>query len=170
MLIKDLLNFARPPKPQLTVVDVNKVLDAAVNFSLKSNPRPIQVLISKAEDIPATVADPMQLQQVFLNLLLNAADAMPDGGNLVVKTVYDKAEDAIWIYISDTGKGIDRKILDKIFQPFFTTKSKGTGLGLAISKRLIEQHGGTMSAENNPDAGAKFTISLPVKRGGELHR
>ena len=110
------------------------------------------------------MADPMQLQQVFLNLLLNAIDTMQDGGTLFVKTSYDAGENAVQIEISDTGKGIDEKVIAKIFQPFFTTKPKGTGLGLAITKRLIEQHGGDISAENNPGGGATFKIRLPVKK------
>lgn len=168
-LLKDLLNFARPPKPQLTIVDINKLLDTAISFSLKSNHDSLKVFADKDESLPITIADPMQLKQVFLNLLLNAVDSMPDGGELVVKTSYDKFIDMIKISITDTGKGIDQKIMDKIFQPFFTTKVKGTGLGLATSKRLIEQHGGAISVESNLDGGTKFTISLPVRHSGEIH-
>lgn len=96
-----------------------------------------------------------------MNLLLNAVDAMPEGGTVVLKTSLAEATHTITVDISDTGKGIDAAIRDKIFQPFFTTKSKGTGLGLAISKRLIEEHGGKISIEGNNGGGSTFRISLP---------
>jgi signal transduction histidine kinase len=105
----------------------------------------------------------MQLQQVFLNLVLNAVDAMPNGGILNVRTFFEPGPDLIHVEISDTGKGIGKEHLDMIFQPFFTTKPKGTGLGLAISKQLIEQHGGSISADANPGGGTVFRIQLPWK-------
>ena len=169
-LIKSLLKFARPPKPNLMDSDVNDILNETVTFSLKhpslssETSTSINVLKHFDNSLPEIMADPMQLQQVFLNLLLNAIDTMKDGGTLFVKTSYDAGKNAVQIEISDTGKGIDEKVIDKIFQPFFTTKPKGTGLGLAITKRLIEQHGGDISAENNPGGGATFKISLPVKK------
>jgi signal transduction histidine kinase len=109
------------------------------------------------------MADPMQLQQVFLNLMLNAIEAMPDGGALAVKTAYDAVLDSINIAIADTGQGIEQSMLDQIFQPFFTTKRKGSGLGLAVSRRLIEQHGGDVYVESTPDKGTVFNISLRVQ-------
>jgi two-component system NtrC family sensor kinase len=116
-------------------------------------------------DLPEIIGDPMQLKQVFMNLLLNAVDAMPEGGTVVLKTSFGEAAHAVMVDISDTGKGIDARVLDKMFQPFFTTKSKGTGLGLAISKRLIEEHGGKISIENNKGGGSTFRISLPCDNG-----
>ena len=106
--------------------------------------------------------DPMQMQQVFLNLMLNAIDAMPKGGSLAIKTAYDNTHNSIEIAIADTGKGIEQTLLDQIFQPFFTTKRKGSGLGLAITRRLVEEHGGTMYVESTPDKGTVFNISLQV--------
>jgi signal transduction histidine kinase len=170
LLMNSLLNFAKPSKPQLAVVDMNDLIDKTVAFSLKhpslSSNTSTKISVSKDFDkrLPETMADPMQLQQAFLNLLLNAIDAMQDGGTLAVKTSYAAEVNAIQIDISDTGRGIDEKVIDKIFQPFFTTKSKGTGLGLAITKRLIEQHAGDICVENKPDRGTIFHISLPVER------
>ncbi|MFZ5997192.1 MAG: PAS domain S-box protein [Nitrospirota bacterium] len=170
LLIRDLLNFAKPPKPQLMQVDIHKTLDAAITFSVKSpsfsteGPKAISIVRNFAPRLPETMADPMQMQQVFLNLLLNATDAMPEGGMLSVQTSYNQEKSAIYIEIADTGKGIDEKAMENIFKPFFTTKPKGTGLGLAITKRLIEQQGGVISAENRPGGGAVFTIVLPVKK------
>jgi two-component system sensor histidine kinase AtoS len=171
-LMKDLLSFAKPPKPQYVDVDLNGVLDMIVSFALKhpsfslrdgSN---INVVKDFDGHIPAVPADPMQLRQIFLNLLLNAAEAMPDGGSLRVKTYYEKSKRTVGVMVSDTGKGIEADCMNKIFQPFFTTKRKGTGLGLAIIKRLIEQHEGSIWVENNPGGGATFTISFPETRNG----
>jgi two-component system sensor histidine kinase AtoS len=170
LLMKELLNFARPPRPQLDIVDINKVLDKATILSEK-NPSFSSVKVVKEYDnrAPGTMADPMQLQQVFMNLLLNAAEAMPAGGMLTLKTLYEENSNSLQIMISDSGKGIDDKAMARIFQPFFTTKAKGTGLGLAITKRLIEQHDGSISVRNNPDGGATFRIVLPVKTVMEEH-
>lgn len=170
LLIKSLLNFAKPPKPQLKVTDINDILDKTITFSLKhpsllsKTSTAIKVLKNFDERLPEMMADPVQLQQVFLNLFLNAIDAMPDRGTLAVKTSYHAEKSSIQIAISDTGKGIDKGVIGKIFQPFFTTKSKGTGLGLAITKRLIEQHEGDIHVENNSDGGTVFNIFLPVKQ------
>ena len=170
LLIKSLLNFAKPPKPQLTAIDVNDILDKTIIFSLKhpslssDTSTSINLLKDFDERLPETMADPVQLQQAFLNLLLNAIDAMPDGGTLAVKTSYHAEGNSIQIAISNTGKGIDEAVIGKIFQPFFTTKPKGTGLGLAITKRFIEQHGGDICVENNPGGGTIFNIFFPVKQ------
>lgn len=169
LLLKDLLNFAKPPKPQLISADINAILDTTVAFSMKSPSfsknaaQAVQVVKDFDPRIPETMADSMQLKQVFLNLLLNAADAMPEGGTLTVRSRYNEASQTIQVEITDTGKGISEEVKAKIFQPFFTTKAKGTGLGLAISKRLIEQHGGMIVVDDNPAGGARFTITLPVE-------
>jgi two-component system sensor histidine kinase AtoS len=170
LLMRELLNFARPPRPQLDIVNINKVLDKAAILSGK-NPSFSSVKVIKEYDnrAPGTMADPLQLQQVFMNLLLNAAEAMPGGGTLLLKTLYDENSNSLHIMISDSGKGIDEKAMARIFQPFFTTKAKGTGLGLAITKRLIEQHEGNISVRNNPGGGTTFRILLPVKTVLEEH-
>jgi signal transduction histidine kinase len=173
-LIKNVLNFARPPKPQLMLVDVNSVFEATVGLAERHPAftarysRPI--LISKDFDplLPETMADPLQFQQVLFNLLLNAADAMPEEGTITVQTSYREPEKSMQIKISDTGKGIDEAIIGKIFQPFFTSKPNGTGLGLAITKGLVEQHGGRISVQNNKDRGATFTIIVPLRTREEV--
>jgi PAS domain S-box-containing protein len=168
LLIKSLLNFAKPPQLQLMLTDVNDLLAKTIEFSLKhpllssNSSSPIKVLQDFDSKMPETMADPMQLQQVFLNLMFNAIEAMPDGGALAVKTSYDAALNSIRIAIADTGKGIEQTTLDQIFQPFFTTKSKGSGLGLAITRRLIEEHGGDIYVESTPNRGTVFNVSLQV--------
>jgi PAS domain S-box-containing protein len=168
LLLKSLLNFAKPPQLQLMPTELNDLLDKTLTFSLKHpslssmSSTPITVLRDFDPNLPPTMADPMQLQQVFLNLLFNAIEAMPDGGALAVKTYYDAELNSIRIAIADTGKGIGPTTLDQIFQPFFTTKRKGSGLGLAITRRLVEEHGGDMYVESTPNKGTVFNVSLQV--------
>jgi len=174
-LLKNLLNYARPPKPHFDLTDVNTLLDNAVKnaqLTLKSptyaaqSSKDLHFIKELGIALPPVMADSSQLQQIFLNMLLNAEEAIPEQGAITVKSTLDENGN-ICITFTDTGKGIDEENLKKIFHPFFTTKSKGTGLGLAISKRLIEQHNGTISASNNPGGGATFTITLPVKQNNE---
>jgi len=166
-LMKNFLDFARPPKPQFVRTDINGILETTISFLMKQTsvtqgkPQTAQIVKDLDEHLPSITADPQQLRQVFMNLLLNAREATVNGGIIRVKTLFDHSR-AIQIDISDTGHGIAPDILNKVFQPFFTTKPKGTGLGLAISKQLIEQHNGTIQAENGPPGGATFRIQIPV--------
>lgn len=172
VLMKSFLNFAKPPKPQFDNLDVNRIVEAAVSFYVQHHPSDaksgtgIRIVRELDGRVPPIPADLMQLQQVLLNIILNAVDAMPGGGTLAIRTFFDPSSDAVEIAISDTGQGIEPGMEEKIFQPFFTTKRKGTGLGLAICKQLIEQHGGTISAGANPGGGTVFRIALP-RRGPE---
>jgi len=167
LLIKGLLDFARPPKPQFMRVDLNSLLEATLGFITKNSnnsrehPKSIEIVKEFEDHLPEIHADPQQVRQVFVNLLLNAKEAMPNGGIITVRTNQDSAEE-VEVSISDTGKGISRETMDKIFQPFFTTKAKGTGLGLAISKQLVEQQGGTITVKNNSGGGAHFKVRMPL--------
>lgn len=168
LLMRNLLNFARPVAAQPAVVNINKILERTIYFiekhpSFSSPDARKQIVRELDEHLPDIIADPQQMQQVFLNLFLNAADAVPEGGKIRVKTCHDKTEGTIAIELHDTGKGIPDELTEKIFQPFFTTKGKGTGLGLAVSKRIVEEHGGAITASNNASGGAVFGIMLPVK-------
>lgn len=176
-LLKDLLSYAKPPTPRVAPVDVNRIIESAIKaaaFSLKGPAegpgaavrKKIQFAKELSADLPRTVADSAQLQQVTLNLLLNAIYAIHETGTISVKTSAEPPG-AIRIVVSDTGKGIDLPDLDRIFLPFFTTKPKGTGLGLSICKRLIEQQNGTISVARNPTSGLSFTITLPVEQENE---
>ncbi|MBI4633085.1 MAG: HAMP domain-containing protein [Deltaproteobacteria bacterium] len=169
-LMKSLLNFAKPSQPLLAPVNMNDVLESTLSFSLPYSslaarlPNAITIVRNFDPPLPLTMADPVQMQQVFLNLFMNAVDAMPDGGVLTVTTSGEGSGRGVRIEIADTGRGIDKEIRDKIFEPFFTTKHKGTGLGLAISKQFIEMHGGTISVEEHPAGGTVFRIVLPGSR------
>jgi len=174
-LMKSLLNFARPPKPHFVRTDVNAVLETVIGAVLKDpafardETQAIHLVRNYGSRLPEASADPMQLQQIFMNLLLNAADAMPNGGTLTLETTHDLPSQMLRITISDTGTGIDAAVISNIFQPFFTTKAKGTGLGLAITRRLVEEHEGQISIENKAGGGAMFTIQLPALQEGERH-
>jgi signal transduction histidine kinase len=149
-------------------VNVNNLVNTILAFYLKSQSISTDsvngIRITKdLQPLPETMADPVQLQQILLNIFLNAVDSMPNGGTLNVRTSYDQGPGEICIEISDTGRGISREHVDKIFQPFFTTKPKGTGLGLAISKQLIEQHGGSIAVAGNPAGGTVFRVRIPSK-------
>ena len=170
-LMKSFLNFAKPQKPRLEPVNVNQMLNTTLTFHLKhravgaDGPGKIEV-VKELGELPPTMADPTQLQQIFLNLFLNALHAMPRGGELGVRTCLEEDGKTIRIEVSDTGSGIREDLINKVFQPFFTTKTKGTGLGLAISRQMIEQHDGAIAVANRPGGGALFTILLPVKAEG----
>jgi len=177
-LLKNLLSYAKPPVPQFAPIDVNWIIEAAVKaakYSLKGHSGEGQSPQSKdiefvkdLTDIPLIVADAAQLQQVILNLLLNAVHAVHDRGTIRLATSA-KTDEWIEIVVSDNGKGIIGSALEKIFLPFFTTKPKGTGLGLSICKRLIEQHNGIISAASNPEGGLTFTILLPVEQASGVN-
>ena len=172
-LMKSLLNFAKPPEPQLLPVCMNGILETTLIPSLSYIPslshsseapdasKTIRIVKNFDPHLPLTMADPLAMQQVFLNLIMNAVQAMPSGGTLTANTLGNPSAKEIKIEITDTGNGISDKISEKIFQPFFTTKHTGTGLGLTISKQCIEMHGGTLTAVKNPLGGATFQIILP---------
>lgn len=169
LLIKNLLNYTRPVAAQPVSFDVNKIVEKTIYFIekhpsfLSGGPRK-QVIRELDDQLPEIVGDPQQLQQVFLNLLLNAAEAIGEGGEITVRTGLDAQAKTVSISLKDTGSGIASELQEKIFQPFFTTKGKGTGLGLAVSKRIVEEHGGNIKVTSNSDGGVTFTITLPVNR------
>jgi len=163
-IVKNLLTFVRPAEPQLVPVDINRlvnsVLDARQRDFVSSK---ITVEKRLAETLPATKADPSQLEQVLTNLIINAVQAMaPKPGTLAVKTEENGFN--VRISVSDTGTGVPKTILGQIFDPFFTTKApgKGTGLGLTISNGIVEEHKGRIWVENNKEKGATFIVELPI--------
>jgi signal transduction histidine kinase len=115
-------------------------------------------------DLPKLNAVADQLTQVFLNLIVNAVEAMPDGGDLAIATLHDEGH--VRVRISDTGPGLNAEEAKRIFEPFYTTKRSGTGLGLAVSYGIIQRHGGEITVDTTPGRGATFTVSLPVNRAG----
>jgi len=172
-LLKSLLNYARPPAPHFELVDVNRLLDYSIkNVALTAGKEPQKKILFEKDfsDLPSIEADLAQLQQVILNIYLNAIDAMENGGAITTVTRTD-GDERVLIEITDTGKGMPESSLEKIFAPFFTTKTKGSGLGLAICKRLIEQHKGRINVSSKLGEGTSFVIILPqVQQSRELLR
>ncbi len=167
--IRDLLNYAQPLAGEPSPVDVNEILDRACFIALPNPARTnVRVLRDFAAGLPRTMADGKHLEQAFLNLILNATQAMPAGGDLALRTVLRDEPEAeggrrlIVATVADTGVGIPAAIREKIFSPFYTTRTQGTGLGLSITRKIIEQGGGTIAVESTPGAGTIFTIRIPV--------
>jgi signal transduction histidine kinase len=158
-IISALLGFARSKPPTKRKVHVNEVIQEAL--SRTEVPEKVKVVQELDETLREILADPDQLDQVFGNLILNAVQAMPDGGQL---TVASKAATPGWIVISvsDTGAGIAKEHQEKLFEPLFTTKAKGIGLGLAIVRTLIDAHGGVIEARSEVGKGSTFMVRLPV--------
>lgn len=165
-IIRSLLDFSRPKTPQKKLADVNAVLEECV--SLVENQAQFQdIAVEKhwSPGLPEIVIDPSQIQQVFINMLINAAEAMDAGGKLTISTWFDPINRVIEVEFADTGHGIDQQNLERIFDPFFTTKEigHGTGLGLAISYSIVREHEGMISVGSEVGKGTTFTVQLPAK-------
>lgn len=163
-IIHNLLGFARRMEPAKEKININTLLDETTGF-LDNEARYVNINIEKkyAENVPIITSDLSQIQQVVLNLLNNAIDAIDQNGTVTVRTRYHEKSGEVEISVADTGKGIPENNLSKIFDPFFTTKEvgKGTGLGLSISYTIIEKLGGRISVESKEGEGTVFTILLP---------
>jgi two-component system NtrC family sensor kinase len=167
-IVRDLLAFARQSEPEMRMLRINDVLEKAI--SITNHPAELQnIKINKnlAPDLPEIQADSDKLQQVFVNIIINALHAMPKGGDLNICTrIYDSNK-FIEIEISDTGYGISQEHLSKLFDPFFSTKStgEGTGLGLSVSLGIVQMHNGTINVKSKVNEGSTFIIKLPI--GGD---
>ncbi len=165
-IITGLLMFARPPAAQPQPCDLHEALAKTLDL-LEAQFQDAQVSVVRgfAEDLPQVIADPDLTQQVFLNLALNAVQAMPEGGQLTVTTGmrrYRTRRSMADVSFTDTGVGIPKELMERIFDPFFTTRSMGTGLGLSISVQIVRDAGGVITAKNNPGGGATLRVSFPV--------
>ncbi|MBK7948944.1 MAG: PAS domain S-box protein [Deltaproteobacteria bacterium] len=165
-LLQTLLNIARPRRAEPEPIGVADVLDHSVDFFREKLKGRGVVVERNYRARPMVVADRDRLEQVFLNLIVNAADAMPSGGTLSVR-LEDPDGDRVEIAIEDTGVGIEPRDLDRIFDAFYTTKErgKGTGLGLLVSQRIVREHGGTLRVQSEVGRGTCFTITLPNSQG-----
>lgn len=163
-IVATLLDYARSKPPELASVAVNDILER----SLANNfiPEEISLVIQFDQDLPMIMADAIQLNQVFENLIRNAVQAMPEGGRLTVRSERCQ-DDRLLVTVADTGIGISRKNQAKIFDPLFTTKARGIGLGLSIVRTIVNGHGGTIECESDgvPGEGARFRVCLPLDPG-----
>ncbi len=168
-VLRDMLDFARTRQPARAPLDVARVLEASIRLaSFDKAFKNLTLMTDWDAETPLISADADQLQQVFLNLLLNARDAMPDGGDLRVTTHFNKDANEVGIEISDTGGGIAPDALAHVFDPFFTTKpaGAGTGLGLAVCYGIVTAHGGRIEvASNDDESGTRVRVTLPVESG-----
>jgi two-component system NtrC family sensor kinase len=164
-IINRFLDFARPAEPKFESVNINQILSEAINL-IKTRIKNEIVLKTKYEKISSISGDNNQLRQVFLNMLINAIEAMPNGGSITIATniitLSDSQKRLLKITIADTGYGIKPDLIKYIFDPFFTTKDLGTGMGLAIAFTVIEQHGGMIEVQSKPSQGTTFMIYLPL--------
>ncbi|MFQ5809024.1 MAG: ATP-binding protein, partial [Armatimonadota bacterium] len=164
-ILDNLLYVARPRELRLAPTDVNESVEESCQLLRDSfDGATWRLKLDLSPDVPPTLADAGQLKQAFLNLAKNAVEAMPDGGRLTIRT--RRQGSTLAIYFSDTGVGISEDARDEIFDLFFTTRAVGSGIGLFVTRQIIEEHGGSVHADNNPDVGATFTVHLPIREAG----
>ncbi len=169
-IVRNFLEFSRRPKLKIQSVSPSDVVDMAIQLLRhRLESYGVEVELYRQRRLPDIEADPEQLKEVLVNLLVNACDAMGEGGKIVIREEEGMTEPmghVVVIRVSDNGPGVPEEIKDKIFQPFFSTKEEGTGLGLSIAERIIEDHDGCLSLRSKEGKGATFIITLPCKAEG----
>jgi two-component system sensor histidine kinase HydH len=166
-VICELLEFARPSELRLRPTEVNELLRHSLRLiEPDAKAKNIEIRFSPTEGLPRVAIDPDRFTQALLNLYLNAIQAMDDGGVLSVSSSAGQNGE-VRIQVADTGAGIRAEDLDKIFDPYFTTKARGTGLGLPIVHKIIEAHGGDIRVRSVVEKGTAFTIFIPTQEANE---
>jgi signal transduction histidine kinase len=167
-IVRNFLEYSRPPKLKIQQVRPSAVVDLAITLL---RPRlesfNVAVRVNRKQLLPEVWADPDQLKEVLVNLMVNACEAMVKGGEIVItesEDFFSGIGRIVRIQIQDTGPGIPASMQDKIFQPFFSSKEEGTGLGLSIAARIVEEHGGKIHVKSQLKKGATFTITLPLRK------
>jgi two-component system NtrC family sensor kinase len=169
-LISSLLKFSKSEPPRFELVDINNTLENTLTLLKKQlSDGAVRGVKKFDNNLPSILGDPNQLWQVFVNIIMNAIQAMPEGGDLTIKT-YRNGDDSICVSFKDTGVGMDKEVLKKIFDPFFTKKESGTGLGLSISYSIVESHKGNIKVESEKGVGTDFQIELPVGKINKLKK
>ena len=163
-IVQDLLSYARTPRPTLEPTNINDLIQQIVDFAANhTDMRGITITTRLASGLPLVELDGDQMRQVTINLILNAGGAMPEGGSLTVSS--EAVDDGhVCITFSDSGCGIPAESMEKIFEPFYTTKARGTGLGLAITRQIIEQHHGEIHIDSTVGSGTTVKVLLPIER------
>jgi len=162
-LVSNLKNFSRLDRQKIDSVDLNAGLDSVLIIARNELKYKVDV-VKDYNKLPSVRCSPSQINQVFLNLVVNAAQSIEQQGTITLRTRAEYEHERVRIEIEDTGSGIPAHVMSRIFDPFFTTKDvgEGTGLGLSIAYRIVQQHGGTIKVESKPKHGTKFVITLPI--------
>nr|WP_245168294.1 ATP-binding protein [Desulfobaculum xiamenense] len=173
-IARNFLEFSRPPKLRMQPVDVSQVVDSAMKLMRhRLESHEVEVVHDRPSPLRNISADPEQLKEVLVNLMVNACDAMGRGGRICIREEEGfvvPLGDVVMLRVSDTGPGIPETRRKMVFQPFYSSKEEGTGLGLSIAKRIVEDHGGWINVTSRDGEGATFTITLPCKEEGKWHR
>jgi len=165
-IVKNLMTFARPTSMNREPADLNAIIDRCVRLvQHQLQLRNIELHLALSSDMPPVRCDCGQIEQVILALVMNAIDAMPNGGNLTLRSRKAKDPAEVQIEVQDDGVGMPPEVLGNMFEPFFTTKERGRGLGLglAISRNIVERHGGKIQVRSEAGRGTAFTITLPLQ-------
>ena len=172
-VLNDLLTYARPKAPQFGMADLRDTVAHTLQFARQIGSKNVEFSIQIPSPLPRFRMDPEQLHQVLLNLVLNGIQALGQEGKITIQARVQAGSGApnrpnyLEISVSDTGGGISREQLERVFRPFYTTKRGGTGLGLSLCRRIISQHGGTLTAESEINKGSRFIIHLPMREAVE---
>jgi two-component system sensor histidine kinase HydH len=173
-VVQELLDFAKPVTPDRKPSSLNAIVEEALGLVVDdAGYRRVSIERRLGEGLPRVLVDPFQIRQALLNIFLNAVEAMPDGGTLTVETAassYPGKPQSVTVSVADTGHGMTKDEIERLFEPFYTTKPRGTGLGLTIVARLIEQNGGHITVTSERGGGSTFTVRLPAEEGGSVAR
>ena len=160
-IISQFLQAIRPTRPELKPVSLNDILlDTVTLLGPEIENREVTLSQHFAEELPNAPLDEVQVKQALVNLIKNAIQAMTQGGALTLTTIAET--DGVWVYVADTGGGIPQEKINRIFQPYFTTKKEGSGLGLMIVQRIVREHGGRIELESNTGQGTTFRLWFPL--------
>ena len=164
-LVTHFLEFARPQPPHVVASDIGLLLQSVAKLASETaRLAQVEIVVEAAKALPSISVDPEQIRQVLLNLTINATQAMPNGGQIRLRAVQDG--EFVRIEVEDEGVGIPAEDEERVFDPFYTTRSNGTGLGLPIAYQIVSQHGGHITALKNPERGMTFVVTLPVTASG----
>lgn len=165
-IVQNFLEFSRPPKLVMQPISPSSIVDHSLQLlSHRLESYGVVVDVVRSDPLPEVMADPEQLKEVLVNLIINACEEMKTGGSIIIdeRIRHHGNQSYVALHVSDSGPGVPPANREKIFQPFFTSKDEGTGLGLSISRRIVSEHGGTLELDSEPNSGATFIISLPLK-------
>jgi two-component system NtrC family sensor kinase len=161
-IVQNLLDFTRPKDPVRKAMNLVKVMEESLTLISNKLTLTNIELVKLLNPLPEIQADPAHMKQVFLNLLINACEAMEEGGTLTIRSDFHPDTNTVMMSVRDTGTGIEEKDLARIFDPFFSTKKKGTGLGLSVVNGIVTRHNGKVEIDSTPGKGTEFRVILPL--------